>query len=133
MEQFDVQTPELTVRETVMFSAKLRLEPYLLPSGGDVQPFVEQILDHVELSSLRDVLVGSDDGICLSFEQKKRLSIAVELAASPSILFLDEVKFCSSSFPSFAIAIPSHTASLFLHEPSTANVGSRRQECHVGC
>lgn len=27
----------------------------------------------------------------LSFEQKKRLSIAVELAASPSIIFLDEV------------------------------------------
>jgi len=47
----------------------------------------------VELSSLRDSPVGTDEGVGLSFEQKKRLSIAVELAASPSVIFLDEVRF----------------------------------------
>ena len=36
------------------------------------------------------MLVGSDKGVGFSFEQKKRLSIAVELAASPSVLFLDK-------------------------------------------
>jgi ABC-type multidrug transport system ATPase subunit len=45
----------------------------------------------VELTELQDALVGTDE-VGLSFEQKKRLSIAVELAASPSIIFLDEVR-----------------------------------------
>ena len=37
-----------------------------------------------------DYLVGSKEAGGLSIEQTKRLSIAVELAASPSIVFLDE-------------------------------------------
>lgn len=48
--------------------------------------------DQVELTGLSDALVGSDETFGLSFEQKKRLSIAVELAASPSVIFLDEVR-----------------------------------------
>ena len=91
VEQFDVQSPELTVRETVLFSASLRLDPDHFDTDEKKRAFVDHILDEVELSVLADTLVGTeDDG--LSFEQKKRLSIAVELAASPSILFLDEVR-----------------------------------------
>lgn len=45
----------------------------------------------MELTGLRNALIGTEEDYGLSFEQKKRLSIAVELAASPSILFLDEV------------------------------------------
>ena len=44
----------------------------------------------LELASFADCLVGTPETGGLSFEQKKRLSIAVELAASPSIIFLDE-------------------------------------------
>eukprot|EP00957_Ditylum_brightwellii_P063162 4794173-Ditylum_brightwellii.AAC.1 len=44
----------------------------------------------MELNSEEGLLVGSDEEGGLSFEQTKRLSIAVELAASPSIIFLDE-------------------------------------------
>lgn len=90
VEQFDVQSPELTIRETVLFSAKLRLDASLVESDDDIQAFVDHVLDEVELYKLRDTLVGTDEGAGLSFEQTKRLSIAVELAASPSILFLDE-------------------------------------------
>lgn len=91
MEQFDVQSPELTVRETVIFSARLRLDPEVVKTDEEKLAFVDQILEEVELSNLADSLVGFDDGVGgLSFEQKKRLSIAVELAASPSVLFLDE-------------------------------------------
>jgi ABC-type multidrug transport system ATPase subunit len=90
VEQFDVQTPELTVRECIMFSAKLRLDPTAVHSDQEIGAFVDQVMDAVELTSLGGVVVGTDDGFGLSFEQKKRLSIAVELAASPSIIFLDE-------------------------------------------
>lgn len=91
VEQFDVQTAELTVRETVLFSARLRLDVTKVENDEDKQAFVDQVLYTLELTPLADVLVGSSDSGGLSFEQKKRLSIAVELAASPSILFLDEV------------------------------------------
>lgn len=50
------------------------------------------IIQALELTREADVLVGSEDDGGLTFEQKKRLSIAVELAASPSIVFLDEVR-----------------------------------------
>lgn len=95
VEQFDVQSPELTIRETVLFSARLRLDPELMETDKQYQDFVDIVLEEVGLSDLATALVGTDATDGLSFEEKKRLSIAVELAASPSILFLDEVGcFC---------------------------------------
>lgn len=94
VEQFDVRTRELTVRETVLFSARLRLDDTKVESDADKQEFVDEVLSTLELTPLADVLIGCTETGGLSFEQKKRLSIAVELAASPSILFLDEVR-CS--------------------------------------
>jgi ABC-type multidrug transport system ATPase subunit len=91
VEQFDVQSPQLTVRETILFSARLRLDPTLVETDHEKQFFVDSIIKDSELTSLADALVGTDEGAGLSFEQKKRLSIAVELAASPSVIFLDEV------------------------------------------
>lgn len=52
--------------------------------------FVEEVMDLIELNPLRNALVGlpSIDG--LSTGQRKRLTIAVELVANPSIIFMDE-------------------------------------------
>lgn len=84
--------PELTVRETIRFSAELRLDrthpARKTPEGIDQH--VDEMIAMFELQNQADVLVGNEEEGGLSFEQKKRLSIAVELAASPSILFLDE-------------------------------------------
>jgi len=91
VEQFDVQAPELTVRETILFSARLRLDPALVDTDEKTQEFVDQVLEETELSTLANAVVGSEESGGLSFEQKKRLSIAVELAASPCLIFLDEV------------------------------------------
>ena len=73
-----------------MFSAKLRLDS----SSDQVTPettagFVDQTLRMLELSNIADQQVGDDNMGGLSFEQRKRLSIAVELVANPSIIFLD--------------------------------------------
>ncbi|CAI0467871.1 unnamed protein product [Linum tenue] len=52
--------------------------------------FVEQVMRLVELDTLRLALVGLPGSSGLSREQRKRLTIAVELVANPSIIFMDE-------------------------------------------
>ncbi|KAI3746260.1 hypothetical protein L6452_08686 [Arctium lappa] len=52
--------------------------------------FVEELMELMELNPIRDALVGLPGVDGLSIEQRKRLTIAVELVANPSIIFLDE-------------------------------------------
>ena len=55
-----------------------------------VQIFIEEVMELVELKPLRNALVGLPGVNGLSTEQRKRLTIAVELVANPSIIFMDE-------------------------------------------
>jgi ABC-type multidrug transport system ATPase subunit len=52
--------------------------------------FIEEVMELVELKPLRNALVGLPGVSGLSTEQRKRLTIAVELVANPSIIFMDE-------------------------------------------
>ena len=87
----DVQSAELTIRETIRFSAELRLDKSnpVYDKPGGFTDHVNFIIDALELTREADILVGNEEDGGLTFEQKKRLSIAVELAASPSVVFLD--------------------------------------------
>ncbi|XXG56016.1 hypothetical protein AAC387_Pa03g3548 [Persea americana] len=87
-EQNDIHSPHVTVYESVLYSAWLRL-----PSEVDAatrEMFIEEVMELVELTSLRESLVGLPGVNGLSTEQRKRLTIAVELVANPSIIFMDE-------------------------------------------
>jgi len=49
-----------------------------------------QMMELVELTPLTNLLVGSPADTGLSVEQRKRLSIAVELISNPAIVLMDE-------------------------------------------
>lgn len=51
---------------------------------------MKQVLETIELDEIKDSLVGVTGVSGLSTEQRKRLTIAVELVANPSIIFMDE-------------------------------------------
>ncbi|CAH1438131.1 unnamed protein product [Lactuca virosa] len=87
-EQNDIHSPHVTVYESLVYSAWLRLAPDITTETR--QMFVEEIMDLVELNPLRNVIVGLPGVDGLSTEQRKRLTIAVELVANPSIIFMDE-------------------------------------------
>ncbi|GJM87710.1 hypothetical protein PR202_ga03692 [Eleusine coracana subsp. coracana] len=87
-EQNDIHSPQVTVYESLLFSAWLRLP--MSVNSDKRKMFIEEVMDLVELKPLRDALVGLPGVNGLSTEQRKRLTIAVELVANPSIIFMDE-------------------------------------------
>ncbi|XAR64649.1 Sulfate-transporting ATPase [Bertholletia excelsa] len=87
-EQNDIHSPHVTVYESVLYSAWLRLPPDVNVKTRKM--FVEEVMELVELNPIRDSLVGLPGVDGLSTEQRKRLTIAVELVANPSIIFMDE-------------------------------------------
>ncbi|ETS87461.1 hypothetical protein PFICI_01289 [Pestalotiopsis fici W106-1] len=89
-EQLDVHEPYTTVREALEFSALLR-QPHTI-SSEDKLAYVNVVIDLLELHDIADTLIGTPgNGPGLSIEQRKRVTIGVELVSKPKLLmFLDE-------------------------------------------
>lgn len=82
--QGDLHDRTATVREAIEFSAILRQDASI-PRAEKIA-YVDKIINLLELNDLEDAIIMS-----LGVEQRKRLTIGVELAAKPSLLlFLDE-------------------------------------------
>ncbi|KAH9480206.1 Brefeldin A resistance protein [Psilocybe cubensis] len=83
-QQLDTHLPTASVREALLFSAKLR-QPVTVPLA-EKEEYVDKCLHMCGLWNERNAIVGS-----LGVELRKRTTIGVELAAKPKILlFLDE-------------------------------------------
>jgi ATP-binding cassette, subfamily G (WHITE), member 2, SNQ2 len=83
-QQMDVHVPNATVREALLFSAKMR-QPASVPLA-EKEAYVDTCLRMCGLESYADAIIGS-----LGIEHRKRTTIGVELAAKPKLLlFLDE-------------------------------------------
>lgn len=89
-EQSDLHNPALTVRESLIFSARMRLRPFTLPESTRVS-HVEEIMKLLKIEEYADVIVGDEAaGEGLPKHARKRLTLGTELVANPSILFADE-------------------------------------------
>ncbi|KAF8557467.1 pleiotropic drug resistance ABC transporter [Imleria badia] len=84
VQQMDTHIAEATVREALLFSARLR-QPSSVPTA-EKEAYVDKCLKMCGLEAHADAIVGS-----LGVEHRKRTTIGVELAAKPKLLlFLDE-------------------------------------------
>ncbi|KAJ5468057.1 ABC-2 type transporter [Penicillium sp. IBT 31633x] len=86
--QEDVLIPTLTVRETLRYSADLRLPPPTTPA--ERHAIVEQVILELGLKECADTRIGTTAHKGCSGGEKRRTSIGVQLLANPSVLFCDE-------------------------------------------
>lgn len=99
--QQDLNLHTSTVREALQFSALLR-QPARY-SRQEKLDYVNDVIKLVDLDDCADAIVGHT-GEGLNVEQRKRLTIGVELAARPELLlFLDEPTSGLDSQTSWAI------------------------------
>ncbi|WWC67761.1 uncharacterized protein I206_101673 [Kwoniella pini CBS 10737] len=88
VQQQDLHLETTTVREALEFSALLRQPKHV--SKQEKLEYVEEVLKLLEMDAYADAVVGVP-GTGLNVEQRKRLTIGVELVAKPALLlFLDE-------------------------------------------
>ena len=103
VDQDDTMLPTLTVHETILTSALLRLPRNMgLPAK---EQRVYEVERQLGISHIKDQLIGSEEGSGrgISGGEKRRVGIACELVTSPSILFLDEPTSGLDAFNAFNV------------------------------
>lgn len=101
VQQQDLHLQTSTVREALNFSALLR-QPAHVPRQEKLD-YVDEVIKLLDMEEYADAVVGVP-GEGLNVEQRKRLTIGVELAAKPELLlFLDEPTSGLDSQTSWAI------------------------------
>ncbi|WAO94325.1 Hypothetical protein NCS54_01190400 [Fusarium falciforme] len=123
VQQQDIHLETSTVREALRFSAVLR-QPESTTTKEKYK-YVEEVISLLEMELYADAVIGVQ-GEGLNVEQRKRLSIGVELAAKPEVLlFLDEPTSGLDSQTAWAVAtlvrkLADHGQAILctIHQPS---------------
>ncbi|GAA5859087.1 hypothetical protein JCM8547_003998 [Rhodosporidiobolus lusitaniae] len=121
--QQDLHLETSTVRESLQFSALLR-QPATVPREEKLA-YVEEIIKLLGMDKYADAVVGVP-GEGLNVEERKRLSIGVEMVAKPELLlFLDEPSSGLDSQTSWSIldlleTLKNHGQAILctIHQPS---------------
>ncbi|CAG7925873.1 unnamed protein product [Penicillium olsonii] len=120
--QEDVLIPTLTVRETLRYSADLRLPPPT--TVAERHAIVEQVILELGLKECADTRIGNDAHKGCSGGEKRRTSIGVQLLANPSVLFCDEPTTGLDATSAFQIirtlkglAVQGRTVVVSIHAP----------------
>jgi len=95
--------PMLTVYETLLLSARLRLPSQM--SLREKEQKVEALIDELGLRPARDVIIGDERHKGVSGGERKRTAVGVEIIGDPSLIFLDEPTSGLDSFQAHALAL----------------------------
>ena len=87
--QQDVLLSTLTVRETLRYAAELRLPRST--TSTERKEVVEEVIMELGLKECANTRIGNSTHKGCSGGEKRRTSLAVQMLANPSVLFLDEV------------------------------------------
>lgn len=122
--QEDVLLGTLTVRETITYSAHLRLPTTL--SNEDIKGIIEATIMEMGLVDCADRVIGNWHLRGISGGERKRLSIALEFLIRPRLLFLDEPTSGLDSASAFFVvnalknvARDGRTVISSIHQPSS--------------
>lgn len=88
VDQDDYLMPTLTVYETIVTSALLRLPKSMSDDAKKLRAI--ETMSELGILGIKDQLIGNEENRGISGGEKRRVAIACELVTSPSILFLDE-------------------------------------------
>ncbi|GAN09893.1 conserved hypothetical protein [Mucor ambiguus] len=88
VDQEDTMIPTLTVYETILYSALLRLPRSMSTAAKKFR--VMEVMQELNIDGIKDSKIGQPGSRSISGGERRRVSIACELVTSPSILFLDE-------------------------------------------
>lgn len=120
--QEDLFFSQLTVRETLSLAAELQLPEILSVEERD--EYVNSLLFKLGLVSCADSNVGDAKVRGISGGEKKRLSLACELIASPSVIYADEPTTGLDAFQAEKVmetlrqlAQDGHTVICSIHQP----------------
>ncbi|KAF1841524.1 uncharacterized protein K460DRAFT_408984 [Cucurbitaria berberidis CBS 394.84] len=102
VDQEDTLLPTLTVHETILDSALLRLPKEMSRTSKEQK--VEDVERQLGIYHIRNQKIGSEEsGRGISGGEKRRVGIACELVTSPSILYLDEPTSGLDAFNAFNV------------------------------
>lgn len=100
--QDDLLFPMLTVEETLMFAAELRL-PRTQYSKYKKRQRVLDLIDQLDLKNAAGTVIGDEGHSGVSGGERRRVSIGIEIITDPVLLFLDEPNTGLDSTSSFAV------------------------------
>ncbi|KAK1661049.1 hypothetical protein QYE76_049208 [Lolium multiflorum] len=120
--QEDIFFSQLTVRETLSLAAELQLPDTMSPERKE--KYVNDLLFRLGLVNSADSIVGDAKVRGISGGEKKRLALACELIASPSVIFADEPTTGLDAFQAEKVmetlrqlAEDGHTVICSIHQP----------------
>lgn len=122
--QNDLMFAALTVRETIMYAAELRLPSSVTKKQKAAK--VEGLIDLLGLRRVADSKIGDETVRGVSGGERKRVAIGVEMIGDPKVLFLDEPTSGLDSTNTYRVVqviknIAEKTSSIVimvLHQPS---------------
>ena len=134
VEQHEALFALSTVRETFMFTAKLRLPDKSSPAEREAR--VQSTIAELNLVRCADTLVGSAKVRGLSGGERRRVTIGIELINNPPIIFMDEPTSGLDSFQAQAVmdtlrrlANSGRTVLASIHQPRSSIYNSLDQVC----